>query len=140
MRERAINWSIVFASMGIANSLGAIMRQSCFSLITERMVLRVRMAAFTTIMRQNIGWFDGSADHTVRAARAQNLSHLGRCHLRRPSTSLCRRARSSPSCRPIATSCAPSRASARRWPSRSSWSLSPASTFRSPRRGSSRSA
>ena len=78
MRERAVNWSIVFASMGVANSLGAIMRQACFSLITERMVLRVRMAAFTTIMRQNIGWFDGSADHTVRTARAQIVTHLGR--------------------------------------------------------------
>ncbi|KAL1511308.1 hypothetical protein AB1Y20_006113 [Prymnesium parvum] len=83
MRREALQWAIVFASMGVANSVGAILKVTSFSLITERMVMRVRLSAYTSIMRQNIGWFDGSDDRTAGALVSQLSSD---CYLLRGLT------------------------------------------------------
>ena len=47
------------------------------------MVYRVRLAAFTTIMRQDIGWFDASSEHTAGALVSQLSSD---CYLLRALT------------------------------------------------------
>ena len=59
MRRQALKWSMVFISFGAIQSVGAVLRQYSFALITERMVRRVRISAFANIVRQHIGWFDG---------------------------------------------------------------------------------
>ena len=71
MRREALKWSIVFVSFGAANSLGAVMRQVAFSTITARMVKRVRCAVFGKVVRQHIGWFDASVEHTAGAIVSQ---------------------------------------------------------------------
>lgn len=73
MRREALKWTIVFALMGVGNSVGAFLRQVCFSMITERMVMRVRKSAFTAIIRQHIGWFDSSVEHTVSVLHARGI-------------------------------------------------------------------
>merc|ERR1719469_158257 len=51
--------------MGLVSSLGAMLRQYSFAVITERMVMRVRCSVFTRIHRQHVGWFDASGEHTA---------------------------------------------------------------------------
>ena len=67
MRADARLWGAVFLGMGVVNAVGAISRQISSSIITERMVLRVRVAAFEAILRQPVGWFDGALDRTAGA-------------------------------------------------------------------------
>ena len=67
MRADARLWGGVFLGMGVVNAVGAISRQISSSIITERMVLRVRVAAFEAILRQPVGWFDGALDRTAGA-------------------------------------------------------------------------
>jgi len=67
MRTEARKWALVFISIGLLNACGAVLRQYSFAVVTERLVVRVRCAAFTAILRQNIGWFDASSDHTAGA-------------------------------------------------------------------------
>ena len=67
MRSDARTWGSVFLAMGAVNSLGAILKNISAAIITERMVLRVRLAAFESILRQPISWFDGSQDNTAGA-------------------------------------------------------------------------
>ena len=67
MRSDARKWGLVFLGMGAVNAIGAVVRQICFATVTEHMVLRVRCAAFESILRQPVGWFDASSDHTAGA-------------------------------------------------------------------------
>mmetsp|Transcript_107740 Transcript_107740/g.186982 ORF Transcript_107740/g.186982 Transcript_107740/m.186982 type:complete len:1153 (-) Transcript_107740:217-3675(-) len=84
MRSESVKWAVVFMSMGAISSFGAIIRISSFSVITERMVSRVRDMAYQSILRQDIGWFDVSSDHTAGAL----VSQLGNdCFLLRSFTS-----------------------------------------------------
>jgi len=53
--------------MGFAQSVGALLRTISFSMITESMVLRIRTTAFGSILRQSVGWFDSSTEHTAGA-------------------------------------------------------------------------
>ena len=71
MRSESLKWSLVFISFGAANSLGAVMRQISFSTITARMVKRVRCAVFGKVVRQHVGWFDASVEHTAGAIVSQ---------------------------------------------------------------------
>ena len=67
MRREAVKWAVIFMSMGVANAFGAVLRQASFAVITERLALRVRAAAFRSIVSQHVGWFDASAEHTPGA-------------------------------------------------------------------------
>ena len=73
MRSDARGIGVMLLGIGIAQGVGAVLRQWCFSLISERMVLRVRMAAFEAIVKQPIGWFDVSTDR-MAGALANRLS------------------------------------------------------------------
>ena len=67
MRRDSFKWAMVFVVMGGITSFGAVLRQISFAVITERMVERVRAQAFRAVLRQHIGWFDTSAEHTAGA-------------------------------------------------------------------------
>ena len=67
MRKEAVKWALVFIAMGFVNAFGAVLRQLSFAIVTERLVMRVRAAVFRSILRQHVGWFDASSDHTAGA-------------------------------------------------------------------------
>merc|ERR1740117_1030223 len=67
MRREAVKWALVFIAMGFVNAFGAVLRQLSFAIVTERLVMRVRAAVFRSILRQHVGWFDASSDHTAGA-------------------------------------------------------------------------
>ena len=67
MRKDAVKWALVFIAMGFVNAFGAVLRQLSFAVVTERLVMRVRAAAFRSILRQHVAWFDASSDHTAGA-------------------------------------------------------------------------
>ena len=67
MRKDAVKWALVFIAMGFINAFGAVLRQLSFAVVTERLAMRVRAAAFRSILRQHVAWFDASSDHTAGA-------------------------------------------------------------------------
>eukprot|EP00933_Yihiella_yeosuensis_P040399 TRINITY_DN34698_c3_g1_i1.p1 TRINITY_DN34698_c3_g1~~TRINITY_DN34698_c3_g1_i1.p1 ORF type:complete len:644 (+),score=101.86 TRINITY_DN34698_c3_g1_i1:216-1934(+) len=67
MRSGARKWGLVFLSMGAVASFGAVARQFCFSVVTERFAYRVRTRAFEALVRQHMGWFEVSPDRAVGA-------------------------------------------------------------------------
>ena len=73
MRDQAKLWGLIFLGMGAVQATAAAMQQVSYSIITERMVLRVRTLAFESILRQPIGWFDESAERSA-GALANRLS------------------------------------------------------------------
>jgi len=67
MRSESKKWALVFLLIGFVAALGAALRQYCFAVVTERLALRVRDAAFSSLIRQHIGWFEVSPERTVGA-------------------------------------------------------------------------
>jgi ATP-binding cassette subfamily B (MDR/TAP) protein 1 len=67
MRRQAIKWALVFLGIGAGMSLAAIIKNVGLTLVSERLAMRLRDKAFQTILRQDIGWFDTSSDHTAGA-------------------------------------------------------------------------
>ena len=67
MQADAARWGVIFLAMGLVQSIGALLRQIAFSIISETMVLRVRTSAFSAILRQPVGWFDASPERTAGA-------------------------------------------------------------------------
>lgn len=84
MQSESRKWAAVFMCMGMVSSTGALLKTTSFSVITERMVMRVRNMAYQKILRKDIGWFDISSEHTAGAL----VSQLGNdCFLLRSFTS-----------------------------------------------------
>jgi ATP-binding cassette subfamily B (MDR/TAP) protein 1 len=71
MRSESIKWCLVFCGVGVVCSAGTVLRTISSSVITERMVMRVRNMAYRSVLRQDIGWFDISSQHTAGALVSQ---------------------------------------------------------------------
>lgn len=53
-------WSLSFVALGFVYGISKLLQHYCFAVASERLVARVRLAAFTAMLRQDIGWFDKS--------------------------------------------------------------------------------
>lgn len=51
-------WSLGFVALGVAALISGAIQQTAFAAASQRTVARVRIAAFSAMLRQDIGWFD----------------------------------------------------------------------------------
>ncbi|KAG7391669.1 Antigen peptide transporter 2 [Phytophthora boehmeriae] len=51
-------WALGFVALGFVYGLSKLLQHYCFAVASERLVARMRLAAFSAMLRQNIGWFD----------------------------------------------------------------------------------
>ncbi|KAJ4452140.1 hypothetical protein ANN_03658 [Periplaneta americana] len=57
--QRQTNWyCILFVVIGVVTGLGMFLQMHLFSLAGVRLTARLRVAAFSAMLRQEIGWFD----------------------------------------------------------------------------------
>ncbi|RLN50021.1 hypothetical protein BBJ29_002959 [Phytophthora kernoviae] len=51
-------WALGFVALGFVYGLPKLLQHYCFAVASERLVARIRLAAFSAMLRQNVGWFD----------------------------------------------------------------------------------
>ncbi|KAF4322073.1 hypothetical protein BBO99_00003543 [Phytophthora kernoviae] len=51
-------WALGFVALGFVYGLSKLLQHYCFAVASERLVGRIRLAAFSAMLRQNVGWFD----------------------------------------------------------------------------------
>ncbi|KAF1315251.1 Multidrug resistance protein abc superfamily, partial [Globisporangium splendens] len=51
-------WALAFVALGIVFLISSTIQQYGFGVASQKLVSRVRLAAFTAMLRQEIGWFD----------------------------------------------------------------------------------
>ncbi|GAB9473867.1 Multidrug resistance protein abc superfamily [Globisporangium polare] len=51
-------WSLGFVGLGVAFGLSIIIQNLGFAIVSQRLVARVRLATFSAMLRQEVGWFD----------------------------------------------------------------------------------
>ncbi|ETM00911.1 hypothetical protein L917_02430 [Phytophthora nicotianae] len=51
-------WSLGFVALGVVFGLSKVLQHYCFAVASERLIARVRLAAYSAMLRQDIGWFD----------------------------------------------------------------------------------
>ncbi|CAH0486838.1 unnamed protein product [Peronospora farinosa] len=58
MMDEARWWSLGFVGLGIGFALSNILQHYGFSVVSQNLITRVRLATFSAMLRQEIGWFD----------------------------------------------------------------------------------
>ncbi|KAJ0000403.1 hypothetical protein NQD34_012245 [Periophthalmus magnuspinnatus] len=58
VRERSTFFSLMFAVIGVVSFVAMFLQGFCFGKSGELLTLKLRLKAFTAIMRQDLGWFD----------------------------------------------------------------------------------
>ncbi|OWZ19483.1 ABC transporter [Phytophthora megakarya] len=53
-------WSLGFVGLGFIYGFSTLLQNYCFGVASERLIARVRLDAFSAMLRQDIGWFDKS--------------------------------------------------------------------------------
>ena len=56
--SEAGKWALLFGGLGLLQLITQLVQFSCFSVVGERLTLRLRSACFKAILRQEIGFFD----------------------------------------------------------------------------------
>uniref|UniRef100_K3W850 Bile salt export pump n=1 Tax=Globisporangium ultimum (strain ATCC 200006 / CBS 805.95 / DAOM BR144) TaxID=431595 RepID=K3W850_GLOUD len=58
MLKDATYWSIGFLGLGTAFGLSIIIQNVGFAVVSQKLVSRIRLATFSSMLRQEVGWFD----------------------------------------------------------------------------------
>eukprot|EP01116_Phalansterium_solitarium_P018473 TRINITY_DN489_c0_g1_i1.p1 TRINITY_DN489_c0_g1~~TRINITY_DN489_c0_g1_i1.p1 ORF type:complete len:1312 (+),score=501.72 TRINITY_DN489_c0_g1_i1:46-3981(+) len=58
MDREAGMWAVLFFAIGVAAMIGQVMQAFFFGFAGERLTYRLRRMAFSSMLRQNVGWFD----------------------------------------------------------------------------------
>uniref|UniRef100_A0A8C4I6J3 ATP-binding cassette, sub-family B (MDR/TAP), member 4 n=1 Tax=Dicentrarchus labrax TaxID=13489 RepID=A0A8C4I6J3_DICLA len=60
VREKSILFSLMFVAIGVASFFTMFLQGYCFGKSGETLTQKLRLKAFTAMMRQDLGWFDNS--------------------------------------------------------------------------------
>ncbi|KAJ9076430.1 hypothetical protein DSO57_1026357 [Entomophthora muscae] len=72
-------WSMIFLLIAVGAGLATFCQLGCFGLSAEKMTTRLRIHAFSAILRQEAGWFDRNSTGTLTAmlsTQAQDIQGL----------------------------------------------------------------
>ncbi|OQS04216.1 ATP-binding Cassette (ABC) Superfamily [Thraustotheca clavata] len=58
MKTRGWHWGCYFLILGVAYSFGKIAQDYGFSVVSERLTTRIRSLGFSSMLRQEVGWYD----------------------------------------------------------------------------------
>ncbi|KAI6782212.1 uncharacterized protein J7T54_002449 [Emericellopsis cladophorae] len=64
LKDRSDFWSLMFLMLGLVQFLAYAVQGYAFAICSELLVRRVRHQCFTSIMRQDVGWFDKDANNS----------------------------------------------------------------------------